>query len=73
VKNILVIMEKINFNFALDVQERTNNSDFIEGLKLVMKEYLNEIDRNKSTNDIIFFKDGSGCKFERHNIVLLSI
>lgn len=66
-------MEKINFNFALDVQERTNNSDFIEGLKLVIKEYFNEIDRDKSTNDIIFFKDGSGCKFEGHNIVLVSI
>lgn len=66
-------MEKTNFDFALDVQEKiTSGVDFIEGLKSVIKEYINKIDRSKSTDNILMFKDGSGCKFEGHNIVLIN-
>lgn len=66
-------MENTNFNFALDVQEKVTSlgCDFIEGLKTVIEEYLKDVDVQNSTNDTLFFKDGSGCKFEGHNIVLV--
>lgn len=64
-------MENTAFNFALDVQEKTQGKDFIESLKNVMKEYIDKIDRMKSTDNILVFTDNSGCKFEGHNIVLI--
>jgi hypothetical protein len=64
-------MDKINFNFALDVQDKTTDNDFIESLKSVMKDYINQIDKNKSIGNILVFTDNSACKFQGHNIVLI--
>jgi len=66
-------MYKINLNFALDVQEKTNGNDYIECLESVIKDYINQIDIPKSSDNILIFADNSGCKFEGNNIVLIEL
>lgn len=64
-------MEKINFEFALDVQEESQKQDFTEALKTVLKKWIFFINREKSTGNLITFKDESKCEFIGHNIKLI--
>lgn len=64
-------MEKLNIEFGFSLQERTSEMPFEDAFKVTLLEYLMRIERHKCTNDTIVFIDGSGCRLEGHNIVLL--
>jgi hypothetical protein len=59
-------------DFALDLQELNGKGgDFLDNVKILLREYMDRINREKSIGDILAFTDGSGCQFVGHHITLL--
>lgn len=66
---------KMNLSFSLDVQEKSRQTEFLKAFEEVVQANIGTIDvvgtASLNNDEMLLFMDGSKCRFEGHNIVLI--